>query len=173
MKMGKIIGLITVVVLVVGGIQACNSSSGVNTGDGTQTQQETQVPKNTLKKLFNETSVVNGLEITIGEIQVKEKEVKVGMTVKNTTSNTLSFYPDQGSVVIGSTQLEANLFLTEGDVSGEIYAGVSKSGVVTFTVPEGKTIDIATVNEVTLHLGQIFNMDTIAAKDYDKTFNMK
>lgn len=173
MKKGKLIGLIVAVLLVIVGIQACNSDSEVSTGDGTQTQQETKVPKNTLKKSFNDKTVINGLEVTIGEIQVKEKEVKVGMTINNTTGNTLSFYPDHGSVVIGSMQLEANMFLTEGDVSGDIHPGVSKSGVVTFTVPEGKTIDISTVNEIKLHLGQVSNMDSMTFKDYNKTLNMK
>ncbi len=53
MKKGKLIGLAIVGVLVFAGINACSSSSGVSTGDGIQTQQETQVPKNTLKKSFN------------------------------------------------------------------------------------------------------------------------
>lgn len=62
------------------------------------------------------------------------------MTLRNETNDKLTFYPDQGNVVVGNMQLDANMFMTEGKVSGDIQPGVEKSGVVVFTVPEGKTL---------------------------------
>jgi hypothetical protein len=58
--------------------------------------------------------------------------------------------------VIGSTQLDANSFLTEGSLSGEIYPGVERSGTVMFPNKEGKPLP-ADIKQIDLRLGEFYD----------------
>jgi frataxin-like iron-binding protein CyaY len=53
------------------------------------------------------------------------------LTVENTTEDTLSIYPDQGTLVIGSEQTEAQFWLSD-QVGGDFYGTVTKEGMVFF-----------------------------------------
>ncbi|HWO95762.1 MAG TPA: hypothetical protein VNM45_05390 [Bacillus sp. (in: firmicutes)] len=106
-------------------------------------------------------------------MKLKKNKVVVGMTVKNTTKDKLSFFPDQGNVVIGNLQLDADLFNGKGNVGGDIQAGVSKSGVVEYAVPDGKSLDVDKVKEVQLHFGDIFNEKSMDAKPFDQVIKLK
>jgi hypothetical protein len=101
--------------------------------------------------------VVNGLKINIAEVKIEKDKVSIGMNIENTTQQKITFYPDQGSVVIGDMQLEANTFMGSGDLSGDINASVKKDGVIIFTVPEGKELDLSTIKELKLNLGTVFD----------------
>ena len=51
---------------------------------------------------------------------------------------------------------------------------IGEEQLVVFTLAdETYGIDISTVNEIKLHLGQVSNMDSMTFKDYNKTLNMK
>lgn len=115
--------------------------------------------------------VVNGLAVTIGDIEIQSRKVLLGITVKNETNDKLSFYPDQGSIVMGAMQLDANIFMTEGSVSGEIMPGVEKSAVIHFTTPENQ--DVPSTRTVSLHLGSVYNLDTFTGTaDFVETITL-
>ena len=110
---GLLIGLLIVT------LTGCGEPSGVKTGaesDSAKSEAQSKPEENTKKVAVNKEFSVNGLKITIGEVQVEKERILVGMTIKNETSDKLTFYPDQGSAVVGSMQLDANMFMTEGDV---------------------------------------------------------
>jgi hypothetical protein len=144
-----------------------NESQSTQTNDVTpatttpqqDTAQATPTPTPNDVKDFNAavSQTVNGLKINIAEVKIEKDKVSIGMNYENASGQKLSFYPDQGSVVIGDMQLEANTFLGTGHMGGDINAGVKKDGVIVFEVPEGKSIDISSVTEIKLNLGDIFN----------------
>ena len=59
--------------------------------------------------------------------------VSIGMRVENTSSDTLSIHPNQGTIVVGQEQQQANLFLS-AQVGGEFIGEVVKEGAVAFVV---------------------------------------
>lgn len=167
---GLLIGLLIVT------LTGCGEPSGVKTGaesDSAKSEAQSKPEENTKKVAVNKEFSVNGLKITIGEVQVEKERILVGMTIKNETSDKLTFYPDQGSAIVGSMQLDANMFMTEGDVSGDIQPGVEKSGVVVFTTPEGKTLTPEEVTSIALHLGDVFNEKSFEAKPFDTTLSLE
>ena len=120
---------------------------------------------------INETYEVNGLTIDISTIEVSDDDVKIAMKLANNSENTLSFYPDQGDIIIGNKQVGANMFMTDGDVSGDIHAGVEKSGTIRFILDD----DISTddIEEITLKLGDVYNEDEFNAEEFSETLSLK
>lgn len=121
----------------------------------------------------NEVIEVNGLTVALGEIKLSKDKIQVGLNVENTGGNTVTFYPDQGSAVIGNLQLDANLFLTSGDVSGEIHSGVLKEGVIEYLAPEGKEIDVASISQIKLVFGDVFDDTTYDAEEVTFTLSVQ
>ncbi len=111
---------------------------------------------------------VNGLKIVIGDIELRQSRVLVGLTIKNEAEDTLTFYPDQGEAVMGSMQLEANMFMTDGDASGDIRPGVEKSAVIHFLTPEDR--DVPDEDSITLYLGTVYNMESFSTEEFSETF---
>lgn len=73
------------------------------------------------KKLFNNKDEVNFVVIT--------------MEVENTTGDTVGVYPDQGTLVTNTKeQVDANMFLSNGNLGGEYIGNVIKKGNVVFVV---------------------------------------
>lgn len=120
---------------------------------------------------INETYEVNGLTIDISTIEVSDDDVKIAMKLTNNSETTLSFYPDQGDIIIGNKQVGANMFMTDGDVSGDIHAGVEKSGTIRFILDD----DISTddIEEITLKLGDVYNEDEFNAEEFSETLSLK
>lgn len=106
-----------------------------------------------------------GLKVALGEIIVSKDKIQVGLNLENVSSNALTFYPDQGSAVVGNLQLDANLFFTDGDVSGEIHSGVLKEGVIEFLAPDGKSIDVDSLTQIKLAFGDVFDDTDFDSKD--------
>lgn len=154
-------------------LAACGGApSSADTGSGSEpaaSEQGGGQQSGEARHQIGKTYEVGGLKVTIGEIVVQKDRVIVGMTLENTADHTLSFFPDQGHVVVGNMQLEANPFMTEGEVSGEIAAGVKKEGVVHFLAPEGKSLDPAQVKEVRLNLGDVFDDEKMEAREFSET----
>lgn len=113
---------------------------------------------------------VNGLSVHIGNIEITEDDVKVHMTLNNDSDNSKSFHPDQHDLVIGNKQYGANMFMTKGDVSGEIHAGIEKSGTIRFIIEDGH--DVSEIEEITLKLGNIFDDDSFESEDFDETITI-
>ncbi len=105
------------------------------------------------KYTINETFTINGLDISIGDIEVRSDRILVGMTLNNETEDNMGLYPDQGNAVMGNMILSSNMFMSEGDLGGDIYAGTEKSGVIVFTAPEDR--EIPDEDEITLKLGDV------------------
>src|SRR5690606_40436988 len=107
----------------------------------------------------NKTYNVNGLDIKIENIEITDDKVRVAMTIANNSDTTKTFYPDQGFLVVGNKQVEADIFATEGDLSGDIFGGVEKSGVVIFNVADSG-INFDEASEIVLRLGDVFDEES-------------
>lgn len=147
-----------VILAVVGG----GSEDTPSTGNNTDSAKETAATPEEGTKTVNassQTTTAAGLTVSLGDIKISDDKIEVGMNVSNDNSQAVSFYPDQGQAVIGDMQLDANLFLTDGNVSGDIQPGVTKEGVLEFLAPEGKTIDVSTVKQIQLMFGDAVTED--------------
>lgn len=61
--------------------------------------------------------------------------VTIAMEVENTSTDTISIYPDQGTLVTDTKeQVEANLLLSESKLGGEYIGNVIKKGNVIFII---------------------------------------
>lgn len=172
MRRGWAAGMVALALLVA----ACGGApSSAGTGSGAKpASQPASAGQNTTEARheINKEFAVNGLKVKIGEIVVRKNEVVVGMTVTNASQHKLSFYPDQGNVVVGNLQLDANLLLTEGSVSGDIEPGVAKEGVIHFSAPAGKNLDPNQVKQVKLNLGKVFDNDAFTTADFTQTIDL-
>lgn len=120
----------------------------------------------------NETYNVNGLDIKIENIEITDDKVRVAMTIANNSDTTKTFYPDQGFLVVGNKQVEADIFATEGDLSGDIFGGVEKSGVVIFNVADSG-INFDEASEIVLRLGDVFDEESFNAEEFAETIAIK
>lgn len=114
---------------------------------------------------------VLGLEITISEIEINDNELLVSMNLMNTTDGTMTFYPDQGSAIIGNKQVESNFFMTSGDVSGDIHGGVEKEGTIKFILRD-EGINIEDVTELRFEFGNVGDSD-YNYEDYSKVIELE
>ncbi|MEI3612926.1 hypothetical protein [Pseudogracilibacillus sp. SO30301A] len=119
----------------------------------------------------DETYEVNGLNIHISNIEITEKDVKVHMTINNEGDNSKSFHPDQHDLIIGNKQYGANMFMTKGDVSGEIHSGVEKTGTIRF-MADDDGFNVAEIEEITLKLGNVFDEDSFETEAFDETISI-
>jgi hypothetical protein len=180
-KNGKVkkrsIGILVSIVLFIIGVSTLGSSdepvsttseqpTTTQTTSPTTSNDETKAPETPEptptvddSKKFNAavSQTVNGLKINIAEVMIEKDKVSIGMNIENTTKQKLTFYPDQGSIIIGDMQLEANMFMGTGDLSGDINSSVKKDGIIVFTVPEGKELDIQSIKEIKLAFGTVYN----------------
>lgn len=120
----------------------------------------------------NKTYNVNGLDIKIENIEITDDKVRVAMTIVNNSDTTKTFYPDQGFLVVGNKQVEADIFATEGDLSGDIFGGVEKSGVVIFNVADSG-INFDEASEINLRLGDVFDEESFNAEEFAETIAIK
>lgn len=163
-----VIGLV-VLLFILGALLGNDDSEKVPvTSNGTSTEKPAAVD-NEKTVTVNKVYKVNGLDITIGDIIITKKDIKVDMNIVNTTGDQISFFPDQGSIVIGNTQVDANMFMTKGDVSGDIHGGVEKTGTIRFLAQEGKEFSPSEINEIKLALGMILNDKSYASEDFNET----
>jgi hypothetical protein len=167
-----VIALIALVIIIA--IFSSSDEDKVSTGSKTEstTTNAKETPKDDGSKKVdasNQNVTAEGLKVGLGEIKILDSKIQVGINVENTKSNKVTFYPDQGSAVIGNMQLDANIFLTDGDVSGDIQGGVKKEAVLEFLAPDGKKIDVKNVKEIKLMFGDVFDDKTMNAKDVSFT----
>ncbi len=69
----------------------------------------------------------------------------------------LAFYPDQKNLVIGTRQVDANMFLGRGKISGEIQPNVEKSASLVY-LDNDKTLNQSAIKQITFHFGDVTNM---------------
>ncbi len=164
------LGLIALIVLII--VIAIFSSGGdddVSTGTDSDSESTEEEPaeKEDGKKIVDATDQsvsAAGMNVGLGEIEIIDRKIKVGINLENTTDNVLSFYPDQGSAVIDDMQLDANMFLTDGSVGGDVQGGVKQDGILEFLVPDGKKIDVESVKELKIMLGDVTTEDYMTSE---------
>lgn len=166
--MKKLLFLLSASLLVLG---ACGNSDVSTGGDGNSTEKKETAKQETPKEesgktidATNQTITASGMKVGLGEIKLTEDKISVGMNLENTTDKVLSFYPDQGKLVVGDMQLEANMFMTSGSVGGDVEGGVKQEGVVEFLAPEGKTIDVKAIKELKIKFGDVTTEDFMTTK---------
>jgi len=154
-------------------LAACGSSdvSTGGSGNSTEKNEETTEKKEAKKDdgskridASNQSVDALGMKVNLGEIKIAEDKISVGMNIENTTDKALSFYPDQGKLVIGDMQLDANMFMTSGQIGGDVQGGVKQEGVIEFLAPEGKKIDVNAVKEIKLLFGDVITEDLMQNK---------
>lgn len=167
--------LITLVGIFIFALFALGSGSGEssNVSTGSNDSKSPLSGDQPFKVAVNYEDSFGGLSVKIGEIQIEEDRILVGMTIINNSGSKLSFYPDQGNAVVGNMQLGANMFTSEGDASGDILPEVQKSAVIKFDVPKGNALTPSDVKEVRLHFGNILNHDSYDSTECDITINIE
>ncbi|EIJ79176.1 hypothetical protein PB1_16504 [Bacillus methanolicus PB1] len=156
--------------LVLAGCGSSDVSTG-GTGNSTEKKEESNSETKEVKKDSGKTidatahtTDVLGMKVALGEIKITEDKISVGMNLENTSDAALSFYPDQGQLVVGDMQLNANMFMTTGEIGGDVQGGVKQEGVIEFLAPEGKKIDVNAVKELKLLFGDITTADFMQSK---------
>lgn len=157
------------VLLIVAGIFLGGDDEEVSTGTDSDSESTEEEPteKEDGKKIVDATDKsvsAAGMNVNLGEIEIIDKKLKIGINLENTTDNVLSFYPDQGSAVIDDMQLDANMFLTDGSVGGDVQGGVKQEGVLEFLAPDGKAIDVESVKEIKIILGDVTTDDFMTSE---------
>lgn len=84
------------------------------------------------------------------EVDQKAGLVVVNFDVENTSTDTISWYPDQATITTNTReQADTNMFLNDGDVGGDYIGNVKKSGQVMFILPNSDAKDL---KQVSVHI---------------------
>ncbi|WP_019243630.1 MULTISPECIES: hypothetical protein [Bacillus] len=162
-KFGCLGFIALIVIFIIIAVAGGGDSDKVSTGsdNNKNEEKETKTVDDGSKKVDASSQNMDavGLKIGLGEIKITDDKILVGINIENTNSKAVSFYPDQGSAVVGNMQLDANLFLTDGDIGGDVQSGVKQEGVIEFLAPKGKNIDVKSVKEIKLELGDVNSED--------------
>lgn len=173
------LGIIVIVVLVIvvamfsGGGDEVSTGADAGTSDSSsKEEQKTEAGTKTVDAT-SQTMDAAGMKVALGEIKINKDKLEVGINIENTTDAPLMFYPDQGSAVVGDMQLDANMFLTDGSIGGDVQAGVKQEGVLEFLAPEGKEIDVEAIKEIKLLFGDVVTDDFMTTKAVEFTVPVK
>ncbi|HGZ2521546.1 TPA: DUF4352 domain-containing protein, partial [Enterococcus faecalis] len=88
-------------------------------------------------------------KVVIAELSKSEMEnqklenryvAQVYFKIENTSDKDFNVYPDQGTLVIEGQQIDADMWFSD-DLGGEILHGVTKEGMVTFSIPKISNVD--------------------------------
>jgi hypothetical protein len=112
---------------------------------------------------------IMGLDIRINDITIDGKYLDIDMTATNTTDQSLSFYFDQGDIVIKNKQVSSNFLMNKGDLGGDIHPGVEKEGLLRFVLPDDIFDD---AEEITLKLGNIYD-EHYNSEEFTDTMQLK
>lgn len=166
------VGAFATIALIVSAIMADPDASEPAVATSDSNEEVDKSSEDDSEKIIevNEEYEVNGLNIVIEDIEITEKDVKISMNVKNESDNTKTFYPDQGDIVIGNKQIGANMFMTDGDVSGDIHAGVEKSGTLRFLDDE---LIPSEITEIELMLGNVFDEETFDSESFEEVISVE
>lgn len=166
------VGAFATIALIVSAIMADPDASEPAVATSDSNEEVDKSSEDASEKIIevNEEYEVNGLNIVIEDIEITEKDVKISMNVKNESDNTKTFYPDQGDIVIGNKQIGANMFMTDGDVSGDIHAGVEKSGTLRFLDDE---LIPSEITEIELMLGNVFDEETFDSESFEEVISVE
>jgi len=173
------LGIIALIVLIIvlavafSGGEEDKVSTGSDSTKSSETSKETKDDGSKKVDASDQKVDALGLKVGLGEVKIASDKIQVGINVENTNDHLVTFYPDQGSAVIEDMQLDANMFLTDGDVSGDIQGGVKKEAVLEFLVPEGKEIDVKNLKEIKFMFGDVYDEESFDTKDVSFTVPVK
>lgn len=175
MKKIKMVSLSALVVL---GLVGCSESDVATGGSGNSVEEkkEAAVPKEDSGKRIDATNQkveAAGLKVGLGEIKIEADKISVGINIENTSDQAVSFYPDQGQMVIGDMQLSSNFMMNDGDVDSETQPGVKKEAVYVYPAPKGKTLDVDSIKEIKLFYGDVTTADYMTAEPVNFTVGIK
>lgn len=157
---------------------ACSESDVKTGGTPNSTEKKTTTtetkpaPKvDNSKTIDASKQVVNvvGMQVGLGQIKISEDKIEVGVNLANTTNQKLTFYPDQGHLVVGDMQLDSNMFMEQGKIGGEVEGGVKQQAVLVFPAPDGKKIDMKSVTSIKLTFGDVITADYMTNKPVEFT----
>lgn len=116
------------------------------------------------------------VELSDDEIEIQglknKYAIQVYFEITNNSDMDFDTYPDQSTLVIEGQQIESEMFLSDS-IGGEILSGVTKEGVVTFSVP--KIENVSNVANIRLKWSASYdtdNYDDDNYKDFDATFDL-
>lgn len=160
----KKIGLIGLSMLLLAGCGPDDVDTGVK-ATNEQTKQEVKAEKADEKRFkANASTEALGVKVNIAEVVIKPDRIEVGMNLKNTNSDQVTWWPDQeGKIVVGDKQLNANMFMGDS-VGGEIAGGVKQNGVLTFLTNNNDRLDPKSVKEIKMDLGEVMSSDFMNTK---------
>ena len=101
-------------------------------------------------------SILEGAPMTIALVKIQ---------VENKTDKKVSLYPDQGTLVVGNEQVDAEVFLSD-DVGGDYLGGIMKEGDVMFLLERISATDIAKVRYL-VDAAHDDKFDRLAEEGYD------
>ena len=136
-----------------------------------ETSKDDGVKKDKKDKVIqiNEEFHVNGLDINIKAIEVKGNMLHTFVSIENTDENTKSFFPDQGSIVIGNKQIEADFWGSDGKLAGEIYGGVVKEGVISYDI---SGVNFDEIEEIRFIFGQVLDEVNFNFEEFEEVISI-
>ncbi|MBX6353728.1 MAG: hypothetical protein IRZ10_10380 [Thermoflavifilum sp.] len=166
-------------IFVGGALVGCGASSDVNTGasynvSGQKQQTQQQQPSDGSKKFnANVSKTALGLKINVADVKISPDKVEIGVNLQNTSNHKLDFFPDQGHIVVGDMQIDANMFMGNGNAGGEIEPGAKKDAVIVFPVESGKQIDVSKVKSIKVDFGDVTDETSFDSKSVSFTIPVK
>lgn len=100
--------------------------------------------------------------------------VGVNFTITNNSDRDIMVYPNQGNIVIGDQQGKVNLSGSNNDLGGTISPGVTKTGVISYSL--SNQIDASSIKDLRVLWKatdtKVENVDDYT-KSYDITLNLQ
>lgn len=109
------------------------------------------------------------MQVGVGRMLLKPDVIEVELTYENLTDETVSWFPNQGQLVVDNIQLETDV-LASDQISGEVRPGVKSSGIIAFKPPRGQSLDVPSVKTVNFYLGTIYPEDLTKSKTKEIEF---
>ncbi|WP_102271321.1 DUF4352 domain-containing protein [Cytobacillus massiliigabonensis] len=161
------VGIITVILLL---LSACS------TQDIETSSKLAEVENEKVEKSEEENDIIykvgwsddkSGVITTIDHVVIEEQEdtlngetfnaLFVHFKIQNTADEPLTTYPNQGKLVIGETQISADM-LGSDDIGGELLNEVTKEGYIAFALPENIKADaLGEIRLVWSHYADLLN----------------
>lgn len=129
-------------------------------------------PSNQLIVVVNQSFQEGPLYLTVNETTVEPDEMAIAMTIENRSDRQIRFYPSQGRLSTGMTQIEANLFLSDPMLSGSFAPSEKRSGVLVFRSTLNSKLDLTQVETIHLVLGQVMDRASINPEYVDITVSL-
>lgn len=150
------------------GKDSTNETEALPVSENEKAQEKSTVEKTVDAKSFSAEAL--GMKVSLGNITVSNNKVAVDLSLENTTSDILNFYPDGGQAEINGVTLSAGMSETSGTIGGETKGGTKQSGKLEFIAPEDAKLDAKTIKNIKLDFGDVSSEDYLKTKNV--TFNV-